>query len=84
MFKATATKRSNVTVEDRRAVFMAAKGRTHNQKLGVTDESFVRNQLKDRMGWSHREPSPPAILAATREIVKQLQPKKAVDGIGGA
>lgn len=74
--KPAVVKRSTVTVEDRRAVLLAAKGRTNNQKLGVTDEQFIRNQLKDRMGWPHREPSPPTILSATREIVAVLHPKK--------
>ena len=75
MFKAASVQRSIVTIDDRRAVFVAAKGRKQRDVLIVPNEAFIRHLLKDRMGWGHREPAPEALKAAAREIAKSLTPK---------
>ena len=73
MFKVATAPRSNVTVDDRRAVFMAAWGRKPRDILAVPNEVFIRNMLKDRMGWPHREPAPESIKAVTREMVESFK-----------
>ncbi len=78
MNKFATAQRSNVTVDDRRAVFVAAKGRKPRDVVAVPNEAFIRHLLKDRMGWGHREPAPEALKAAAREIAASLKPKVAV------
>ena len=78
MNKFATAQRSNVTVDDRRAVFVAAKGRKPRDMVAVPNEAFIRHLLKDRMGWGHREPAPEALKAAAREIAASLKPKVAV------
>ena len=75
MLKATLVQRSNVTIDDRRAVFVAARARKPRDIAAVPNEVFIRNMLKDRMGWPRREPAPEALKAAAREIAKSLTPK---------
>ena len=75
MNKFATAQRSNVTVDDRRAVFVAAKGRKPRDIAAVPNDVFIRNMLKDRMGWPRREPAPEALKAAAREIAKSLTPK---------
>lgn len=60
--------RFNVTVDDRRAVFMAVNGRKARDVVAVPTEVFIRNMLKDRLGWARREPAPESIKAVTREM----------------
>ena len=45
-----ATKRTTVTVDDRRAVFIAAKARKARDIVAMPTEQFIRNMLKDRLG----------------------------------
>ena len=78
MNKFATAQRSNVTVDDRRAVFVAAKGRKPRDMVAVPNEAVIRHLLKDRMGWGHREPAPEALKAAAREIAASLKPKVAV------
>ena len=78
MLKATLVQRSNVTVDDRRAVFVAAKTRKPRDIAAVPNDVFIRNMLKDRMGWPRREPAPESIKAVTREMAAALRPKVAV------
>ena len=72
MFKTAPVQRSNVTIDDRRAAFVAAKGRRPRDVAAVPNEQFIRNMLKDRMGWPHRDPAPEALKAASREIATAL------------
>ena len=73
MLKLAPTQRTVVTVDDRRAVFIAAKSRTQRDILAVPNEVFIRNMLKDRMGWARREPAPQSIKDVTREMVATLK-----------
>jgi hypothetical protein len=69
----TATQRSTVTVDDRRAVFMAVRSRKARDILAMPNEVFIRNMLKDRMGWPRREPAPESVKAVTREMVASFK-----------
>lgn len=73
MLKLAPTQRTVVTVDDRRAVFIAAKSRKDRDILAVPNEVFIRNMLKDRMGWARREPAPQSIKDVTREMVATLK-----------
>ena len=73
MNKFASAQRSTVTVDDRRAVFMATKARPQRDIMSVPNEVFIRNMLKDRMGWPHREPAPESIKAVTREMVASFK-----------
>lgn len=73
MNKFANAQRSTVTVDDRRAVFMAARARKPRDIAVVPNEVFIRNMLKDRMGWPHREPAPESIKAVTREMVASFK-----------
>lgn len=64
----TVAKRTAVTVDDRRAVFMAVKARPSRDLVAVPNEQFIRNMLKDRMGWPRREPAPEQVKAVAREM----------------
>jgi len=77
MLKATLVQRSNVTIDDRRAVFVAARARKPRDIAAVPNEVFIRNMLKDRLGWPRREPAPESVKAVTREMVASF--KKAAD-----
>lgn len=70
--------RTNVTVDDRRAVLVLAKNRKDSDILRVPQEAFIRNALKDRMGWPRREPAPEAVKLAAREMAKAIAPKISV------
>jgi len=73
MLKAAPTQRITVTVDDRRAVFMAARARKPRDIMAVPNEVFIRNMFKDRMGWPHRDPAPESIKAVTREMVASFK-----------
>ena len=66
------TQRSTVTVEDRRHVLLASRGRKPADVAAVPHEQFIRNALKDRLGWPRREPAPEAVLKAAKELAAQL------------
>jgi len=73
MFNKTATvRRANVTVDDRRALIAIASGRKPKEVAEVTHEQFIRNALKDKMGWPRREPAPESIKVAAREMAAFL------------
>lgn len=63
-------KRSNVTVDDRRAVLPLA--RAFKPTFKETREQFIRNSLKARMGWPAREPAPEAVMVAVKQMAKFL------------
>jgi hypothetical protein len=66
------TKRTNVTVDDRRAVFVAGMARNKNEMIAVPHEMFARNMLKDRLGWPHRDPAPESVKQAAKELAASL------------
>jgi len=72
MFKQAIAKRSNVTVDDRRALIAIASGRKSQAVAEVPHEQFIRNALKDRLGWPRRDPAPEAVKAAAREMASFL------------
>ena len=71
MFQTT-TKRTNVTVDDRRAVFVAGISRNKNEMIAIPHETFARNMLKDRLGWPHRDPAPDSVKQAAKELAVSL------------
>lgn len=73
MHKTTApVKRAIVDVDTRRAVMSIAMGRKPRDVAEVPHEAFIRNMLKDRLGWPRREPAPDAIKEATRQMASFL------------
>lgn len=67
-----AKKRTNVTIDDRRAVIVAGRSRKPADIAAVPHEQFARNMLKDRMGWPHRDPAPESVKAAAKELAATL------------
>jgi len=65
-------KRTVVDVDTRRVVVMAAKARRPQDVAEVNHETFIRNSLKDRMGWPRREPAPESIKTAAKEMAAFL------------
>ena len=73
MFTKTATvKRTTVDIDTRRSIVVIARARKPKEVAEVNHETFIRNALKDRMGWPRREPAPESIKAAAREMASFL------------
>jgi hypothetical protein len=70
---ATPAKRNTVDVDTRRAVIVIARNRKPKEVAEVNHETFIRNLLKDKMGWPRREPAPETIKAAARELAMFLK-----------
>ena len=68
----TSTRRANVTVDDRRAVLMLAKARKPRDVAAVPHEAFIRNTLKDRLGWARTTPAPQSILDAAKQMAQAI------------
>ncbi len=66
------TKRDVVDIDTRRRVYMQAKARKPGDVALVNHETFIRNTLKDVMGWPRREPAPDSIKQAAREMAAAL------------
>lgn len=74
MFKTqTVAKRTNVTVDDRRAVIVQARGRKPKDVATMPHEAFIRNALKDRLGWPRRDPAPQAVLDAAKQMAAAVK-----------
>lgn len=69
----TATRKTVVDVDTRRAVIVVARGRKPAEVAKVPHESFIRNMLKERMGWPRREPAPETIKEAARQMAAALK-----------
>lgn len=69
----TATRKTSVDVDTRRSVFMVAKSRDRREAAKVPHEAFIRNLLKDRLGWPRREPAPESIKQAARDMAQVLK-----------
>jgi len=65
-------RRSTVDVDTRRNIVVIARARKPKEVAEVSHEQFIRNALKDRMGWPRREPAPESIKAAAREMASFL------------
>lgn len=73
--------RTKVDIDTRRTVVVMANARKPKEVAEVNHETFIRNTLKDKMGWPRREPAPEAIKVAAREMAAFLvaRDKKAFD-----
>jgi hypothetical protein len=68
----TTTRKTIVDVDTRRKVFMLAKGRKPADVAKVPHEAFIRNLLKDTLGWPRREPAPESVKAVAKEMAAQF------------
>jgi hypothetical protein len=68
------TKRTVVTVDDRRAVIVLAraKARTPNEILKVPHEAFLRQALKARMGYTPKDSAPDSIKDAAKQMAASI------------
>jgi hypothetical protein len=67
-----AVKRTTVDIDTRRSIVVIARARKPQEVAEVTHEQFIRNALKDKMGWPRREPAPESIKVAAREMAAFL------------
>lgn len=67
-----AAHRTTVTIDDRRAVLVIARTRSPREVAHVPHEQFIRNALKDRMGWPRREQASEQLKKAAREMANHL------------
>lgn len=65
--------RSVVDADTRRKVFMQAKARKPADVAKVPHEAFIRNLLKDCMGWKRSEPAPEGIKTVARQMAEQFK-----------
>ncbi len=72
MHKQKVQRRNTVTIDDRRAVIVVARTRDPKLAAVVPHEAFIRNALKDRMGWPRKEPASEELKAAAREMAAHL------------
>lgn len=72
MKKQAQIQRTVVDIDLRRLVVVEARGRKPKDVAEVGHETFVRNLLKDKMGWPRREPAPESIKRAAKEIAEML------------
>lgn len=66
------TKRTTVCIDTRRTVNMMAMARKPADVAKEGHEQFIRNLLKDKMGWPRREPAPESIKAAAKQMAATL------------
>jgi len=66
------TQRTTVDIDTRRAVSMEARGRKPRDVAEMGHEQFIRNALKDRLGWPRRDPAPESIKVAAKEMAAFL------------
>ena len=65
-------KRTTVDIDTRRVVVMVARGRKPQEVAEVNHETFIRNALKDKLGWPRRDPAPESIKVAAKEMASFL------------
>lgn len=65
--------RTVVDVDTRRKVFMQAKARKPADVAKVQHEAFIRNLLKDCLGWKRSEPSPESIKTVAKQMAEQFK-----------
>lgn len=71
------TTRTNVTIDDRRAVIVLARGRSNADIVRVPQEDFIRRSLKARLGIAFDQPSPDSLKSAAKELAASLAADKA-------
>lgn len=62
-----------VDADTRRKVFMQAKARKPADVAKVPHEAFIRNLLKDCLGWKRSEPSPEGIKTVAKQMAEQFK-----------
>jgi len=67
-------KREKVTVDDRRAVIVLARGRKPADIAKVSQEAFIRQQLKARLGIAKEQPASDSIKEAAKQMAAALAP----------
>lgn len=72
MLKQAPQKRTVVTVDDRRAVLVMASARKPKDVAEIPHEAFIRNALKDRLGWPRREPAPQQLKESAKHLADGL------------
>ena len=72
MLKQAPQKRTTVTIDDRRAVLVIAAARKPRDVVEVPHEAFIRNALKDRLGWPRREPASQQLKDAAKHLAANL------------
>lgn len=65
--------RTVVDVDTRRKVFMQAKARKPADVAKVPHEAFIRNLLKDCLGWKRSEPAPEGIKTVAKQMAEQFK-----------
>lgn len=65
-------KRHTVDIDTRRTVVVLARARKPFEVAEVNHETFIRNALKDKMGWPRRDPGPESIKVAAKEMAAFL------------
>ena len=65
-------RRNTVDIDTRRNIVVIARARKPKEVAEVSHEQFIRNALKDKMGWPRREPAPESIKQAAREMAAFL------------
>lgn len=76
-----AARRTTLQVEDRRSVLLAARVRPAKDVAKEGHEQFIRNALKDRLGWPRREPASEQLKTAAREMAAALVARDKERGI---
>lgn len=65
-------KRHTVDIDTRRTVVVLARARKPFEVAEVNHEQFIRNTLKDKLGWPRRDPAPESIKVAAKEMAAHL------------
>ena len=68
----TSTRKSIVCIDTRRTVINIARARKPQEVAKEGHEQFIRNLLKDKMGWPRREPAPQSIKDAAKQMAAYL------------
>ena len=65
-------KRTVVDIDTRRTVVVLARSRKPADVAKENHETFIRNALKDKMGWPRREQAPEVIKEAAKQMAAFL------------
>lgn len=65
-------KRTTVTVDERRKVFVLAKSRNAKDRAKLPDEAFIRQQLKSSMGYGPKDSAPDSIKSVAKEMAQKI------------
>lgn len=68
----TIQKRTNITVDDRRAVFALARVRKTSDVTKESHEVFIGNALRARMNWPKRDENTPELVRAAKQMAAFL------------